>query len=112
MTETAHESARRWLDAERRSTLRGDGPQLLAAERALRELMLQLPEARPRPDFARRVLDAAGLGLDTARHPALTPAWRWALQSLLAVCLLRRILSENLIYIQLIHGHVDHPYLC
>lgn len=68
---------RRWLAAERRGAS-------AAAEQALAALLARLPEARPRPGFADRVLAAAGL----AAAPALRPALVWPGRALVAACLL------------------------
>ena len=62
----------RWLVAER------DGVTAVA-ESALAELLSGLPDARPSPGFAERVLAAA---------PYLPQPWAWPLRAAVAVCLL------------------------
>lgn len=69
----------RWLVAER------DGV-IDVAESALAELLRALPDARPRPGFAERVLAAAPY-LPGAPQPMPGP-WAWPLRAAVAVCLL------------------------
>lgn len=85
MTEGADKILHRWLAAERRAGRAGAG--LAKAEEALAALFVRLPEARPRPGFAGRVLAAAGLDLGASAAVAPAPL-SWPLRALAAVCLL------------------------
>lgn len=59
MTPSVHENLKLWLSTD---SLRADNSDLdTVGQEALRELMLALPDARPRPGFADRVMMASGL---------------------------------------------------
>lgn len=76
MTPTVHDHLRRWLFADSLST-NSHNPDLdPVGEEALRQLMLALPEARPRPGFADRVMMASGLERPGLERSGLErPVW-------------------------------------